>query len=63
MRRYRGVSVDDFCIYVGRGVRFSFKEEFFSLNQINLYIAIRSKKSFFGLKKFLDYFFFFELKK
>ena len=31
------------------------------LNQTNLFIAIRSKKSFFDLKKFLDCFFFFEL--
>ena len=32
------------------------------LNQKNLYIAIRPKKSLFDLKKFLDYFFSLNLK-
>ena len=34
-----------------------------SLNKTNLCIAIRSKNSFLDLKKFLDYLFFFELKR
>ena len=34
-----------------------------SLNQTNLCIAIQSRKTFFHLRKFLDYFFFFKLKK
>ena len=42
-------------IYISHDFRYTQKK--FSLNQTNLCIAIRSKKSFFDLKEFLDCFF------